>query len=183
MIPMTPSKLSINKVFIMEPKKMKRTLPPRKTSKSSKRLRFSEFSSLTLTEPKSRADLQNSWYTKKEMAQFKRKVRLTSQALRETKAAKAMKRIACSAATGSPQASINLHLKEVICGIEHLISPQVLQLLLDRRRKTIARVLEDQQAQKEAGVGVDPLITAQVSAINSSFSKEWCSRITQFQHA
>jgi len=150
------------------------------SSKCSKRLRFSCLSQLIITEPNSGEDVQNAWYTKKEIAQFKRNVRLTSQALRKTRTAKAMKLIAHSAATGSPHANIRVHGKEGIRGIEHLLSPEVKHCLIKTRQKTITRVLEEQQVQKSSRRIAS---IAQVSETNSSFSKEWCTRIAKFQQA
>mmetsp|Transcript_1380 Transcript_1380/g.2895 ORF Transcript_1380/g.2895 Transcript_1380/m.2895 type:complete len:150 (+) Transcript_1380:122-571(+) len=142
---------------------------------SRKRLRFSEYSSLILTEPKSSEEVQDTWYTQKELAIFKKNVRLASQALRHTRTSKIMKYIAHSAATGSPKANIIVHNKEAILGIEHLISLEVLKMLIETRARHRTRVLQVQQ--------VDPSNTATVSEINSTFSKEWSSRLSHFQCA
>lgn len=159
----------------------RKMLEPMKRS-SAKRLRFAEFSQLVLTNTKSSEDVENTWYTKKEISQFKTDVRLTSQSLRQTRTAKAMKYIALSAANGpNPNLAIHVHGKEVIRGIEHLISPEVTRYMVERRRKTITGVLEEQQAQKKATLPCQYHL-AQVSEVNSSFSKEWCLQITQFQH-
>lgn len=147
---------------------------------SAKRLRFSEFSSLILTEPKSSDDAKQSWYTKKEMAQFRKNVLLESQALRGTRTAKIMKHIAHSVATGSPNDELIVHNKERILGIEQFLSPETLKVLMVRRARHRTRVLE---VQKEAGKYIDQSIIAKVSMVSSSFSREWCSRITHFQHA
>lgn len=172
----------MEKTIIAEPVKMKRKIF-RPRSESRKRLRFSSYSELVEIEQKSSSEAQNMWYTKKETAQFKRDVLFTSQALRETRTAKVMKHMARSAAFGLPPDDIHVKGKEVIHGIEHLISPEVLKLLLVQRRRTIAAVISDHQAQKIAGRGVDALRTAQVSEACSSFSKELCSRMTHFQYS
>mmetsp|Transcript_17446 Transcript_17446/g.30059 ORF Transcript_17446/g.30059 Transcript_17446/m.30059 type:complete len:173 (-) Transcript_17446:422-940(-) len=166
-------------LIIQRKKSMDRKMlePRKKRSTNAKRLRFSEFSQLVLMPPKSREDISNSWYAKKQISQFKKNVRLTSMSLRQTRTAKAMVHIAHSIATGSPQPNIHIHGKEVIHGIEHLISPEVTKYMLERRKTTIARVL---QAQK-MDVQWRQHYIAKVSEINSKFSKEWSSHITQFR--
>ncbi|KAL7524817.1 hypothetical protein ACHAXR_000727 [Thalassiosira sp. AJA248-18] len=157
--------------------KMAKTL--RQCSKTSKRLRFSDKSLLIVTEPRGSDEL---WYTKEDISRFKMNARRKSRALRESRTANVMDHIALSAVTGLPHADIHINGGEHIRGIEHLISPQVSKFMIAKRRITIAAVLQAQQAQKKAGMGLDPLRTAQVSEANSSFSKEWCSRITNFQN-
>ncbi|KAL7535502.1 hypothetical protein ACHAXR_010862 [Thalassiosira sp. AJA248-18] len=166
----------MSKDIILINSKTAKTLGP--CSKRSKRLRFSVKSLLILTEPRDK-DL---WYTRQDMTRFKMNARRISLAHRETRTANLMDNIALSAATGLPHADIHINGSEHIRGIEHLISPQVSKFLIVKRRKTITAVLQEQQAQKKAGMGLDPSRTAQVSEANSSFSKEWCSRITNFQN-
>ena len=145
--------------------------------RSNKRLRFSEMSTLVIFPPRSDVHVQNSWYSKEEVALFKRELRTSTQALRDTRTAKAMKYIAYSISTGLPLTNIHIHGKEHIRGMEHLLSPDVLKLLFQRRRQTITRVLEEQASQKQNGMG-DPSRLAQVSMNNSSFTREWAHRIS-----
>ena len=161
---------------------MKRKTPSRTAvrSSSSKRLRFSEFSSLVLTEPRSAQDRANTWYTKEEIAEMKTLNRLTSLKFHDTRTAKCMKYIAQGAAKQTPQPFINVRGKEVILGIEHLLSPEVMRYIVEKRRKAITSVLEEQEVQRMAGKEITDL--RQVSEMHTSFSKEWCSRITAFQH-
>ena len=166
----------------IEPNMMK-CKTQRERSKRSKLVRFSEYSSLSIIDPNTSEDKGNSWYTKTEIDIFKQNARQTSKALWKTKTAKAMKHIAKSAANNTPQANITIHSKDAIRGLEHLIAPEVSMLLMAKRRKTIARVLKVQKMQKMAGTCIDPFITARVSEMNSAFSKEWCSRITDLQYA
>ena len=148
---------------------------------SSKRVRFCEYSDLFITEPK--REEEPTWYTREDISDFKKNARLTSRALRKTKTAKLMQHIAYSAASKSPDLNdVRVHSREFICGIEHLISPEVTKSLLLQRKKTIQRVLDIQAAQKAGILHADPNSAATVSEINSSFSKEWCKRITHFQH-
>lgn len=153
-----------------------------KSSNNTKRLRFSETSMLVLTEPKTREEVKAVWYTKREVSNFKRNVRLASEALRDTRTAKAIQLIAYSAAAGLPEADINIQNKEVIHGLERLISPEVLRYSIEKRMLHVSKVLEAQLRQRRAGY-VDPSATARVSAQNSSFHKELASRITNFQYA
>ena len=169
---------------VQHPRKMKRKVSIDKEEttsvRSKKRLRFSDMSSLILTEPKTSEDLHEAWYTRSEISRFKKTAHQTSKALWETRSSKVMKHIACSAANHAPQANIEVKGKEVIRGLEHLISYEVMKYLVERRRNVIARVLEDQDAQKMEGTGSDHLRTAQVSEMHSAFAKEWCKRITAF---
>jgi len=55
---------------------------------SSKRLRFAEYSSLLVTEQKSGREMRDVWYTKQDIAKFKKTAMYTSKALRKTKTAK-----------------------------------------------------------------------------------------------
>ncbi|KAL7529231.1 hypothetical protein ACHAXR_004353, partial [Thalassiosira sp. AJA248-18] len=137
---------------------MTETLRP--CSKTSKRLRFSVKSLLIVTEPRGSEEL---WYTKRDISRFKRNARRQSLAHRETRTANVMDHIALSAVTGFPHLGIPINGKEHIHGIEHLISPQVSKFLIVKRRNTIAAVLQEQRAQKKAGMGLDPSRTAQVS--------------------
>eukprot|EP01083_Nonionella_stella_P009091 26342_1 len=167
---------------MFEPKR-RITFSSTRISGGAKRLRvsFSEFSQLVVTEAQSREDSKATWYTRKEIKQFKRNASLTADSLRETRTAKTIKYIAQSAATGTPHAYIRVHGIEFIRGIEHLISPEVVKYMVDKRRRTLASVLAEQEAQKKS---VSPCHRklAQVSEMNSSFSKELFSRI-QLLHA
>ncbi len=181
---MALSTQTMNSAAIIQPtpkKMMKRKTPGSKTARSSsKRLRFSEFSSLVLTEPRNSQDRANSWYTKEDIAQMKMVNRLTALKFHDTRTAKCMKYIARGAANQTPQPVLNVRGKEVIRGIEHFISPEVMKYIVEKRRKAIASVLEEQELQKMGGKEVTDL--RQVSEMHTSFSKEWCSRITAFQH-
>lgn len=55
---------------------------------SSKRLRFAEYSSLLVTEQKSGKEMRDVWYSKQDIAKFKKNAMYTSKALRKTKTAK-----------------------------------------------------------------------------------------------
>ena len=58
-----------------------------------KRLRFAEYSSLLVTEQKSVKEMRDVWYTKQDIAKFKKNTMYTSKALRKTKTAKVIESI------------------------------------------------------------------------------------------
>ena len=142
---------------------------------------FSDLSSLVLTEEKTTQDRCNAWYSRDDITKFKKNAHLTSCALRKTRTAKVMKHIASSASHNAPLATVDVKGKEVIRGIEHLISSEVMKYIIDRRKSLIKRVLYEQKIQRVEGIN-DPSALAYLSEVNSSFSKEWCSRITTFQY-
>ena len=148
-------------------------------AQTRRRVRFAERSSLYITEKRTQEDFSRAWYTRQDVNAFKASANVTSKALRDTKAAKLMQHIAESAAYRTPQADVNVKSKEFILGIEHLIDPEVTTLLLSQRRKTIRRVLAVQQAKRQ-GMICPELHTE--SEINSSFAKEWSSRLVKFQY-
>lgn len=157
---------------------------PRHCGSSStpvKRVRFSDMSTLILTQPKSNEELCDSWYTKRDVALFKQNIRHATNVLRETRTAKAMKHVAYSIASNTPQSPINFHGSgSAIVGLEHLLSPEVLKLLFQRRRLTAARVIEEQAVQSSLGEN-DAERIAQVSKDNSAFTREWALRIPSLQ--
>ena len=117
------------------------------------------------------------------MNKFKQNTTMSSKLFEGTKTAKLVELIATSAATGSQEAkAIRIGGNEVIHGMEHLINPNVTHFIVLKRRCHIHSVLEEQQAQKSAGIR-DPSRIAQVSEATSRFSREWCSRIWHVQHA
>ncbi|KAL3781834.1 hypothetical protein HJC23_011143 [Cyclotella cryptica] len=153
---------------------------PRHRCLRKKKVHFSETSMLIVTRPKSSSDLQACWYTKKDIAQFKHHVRVSAQTLSGTPSSNIMKHIAYSVASGSPQSNIDVQEKERFCGLEHLLSPEVLKVLIQRRKMTIARVLEEQDIQIRLKEN-DPHRLALASMTNSSFTKEWRRRIACVQ--
>jgi hypothetical protein len=53
------------------------------TTHRRKRVRFSEFSTLVLLEPKTREDFAATWYSRQELAEFKKDVRVSLHIARE----------------------------------------------------------------------------------------------------
>ena len=156
-----------------------------------KRTRFSDTSTLVVFPPRSDEDIHASWYTKQDLAGFKQDIRKSTMALRTTRTAKAMKRIAFSIASGSSSSEmssvtrsttamdLHIHGIEHIRGLEHLLSPDVLKVIIHRRRMNIARVLQEQEMQTKVMGKYDPSnILGQVSERNSLFSREWSCQIS-----
>ncbi|KAL9190608.1 hypothetical protein ACHAXT_000314 [Thalassiosira profunda] len=153
---------------------------------SAKKLRFSDRSKLIVAASKSREDVEESWYTKAEIDQFKSNVQRAIKALGGTRTAAAMQHIAHSVATGSEQPRIRLNYKEVVRGIEHMISPEALEYILHKRATHMRRVLEEQHAQKRAGTTHMPISAARmraVSEVHSSFASRFFGRIIDLQRA
>ncbi|KAL7448598.1 hypothetical protein ACHAXS_000161 [Conticribra weissflogii] len=149
-----------------------------------KRTRFSPTSTLIVTKPKTERDIQATWYTKSEISQFKSHIRQTTQVLRNTRTAKAMKTLAQSIATNSAQNGgvsndIHIHGVEHIRGIEHLLSQDVLKVLVSRRRINISKVLQEQELRKSMGENDPSAILRAVSESYSSFTKEWCHELAK----
>lgn len=153
---------------------------PKGPSPRNRTVRFSETSVLVITRPKTSNDLKATWYSRKDLVQFKQCARADAQILSQTTSLEnVINRVAYSAATGegTPQAhTATIQGLELMNGIEHLLAPQVLRVLLQRRKKTIATVLEEDRAQLRLGTR-DPQRLASVSSESSGFSKELRQRI------
>ena len=141
-----------------------------------KSLRFSEISTVTLLQPRSKEDRLNSWYSRKEITEFKRSQRALVEALQDTRTSKAMKLIAASIEHRSTPPVLHIRGKELIRGIEHVIDPELSRLIKRRRKRTIHGVLKAQSH-------LDHDRLAQSYRINSVFAKEWATLITNFQDA
>jgi hypothetical protein len=115
-------------------------------------------------------------FSKEEASEFKRNAKSTSKLYRDRHEAQAMRYIGRCIQTGEVQGSVNLHDIEDIRGLEHLLSPQVYVVLMQRKIATINRVLDEQKQQAMLGVkDVDKI--ASISIENSEFAREWRTRI------
>jgi hypothetical protein len=157
-------------------RKYSRSSSPRSTPVPKKVVRFSDTSIMIVTRPKSQAELQASWYTKHEIKRFRHNAELSARRFCKSRASNVIKHVAYSIMSGSPQSDMSFHHKEVVCGLEHMISPSIMKVLMQRRRMTIARVLEEQQIQAQLGEK-DPCRIALASMENSAFTREWRRRI------
>lgn len=141
---------------------------------SAKSVRFSEFSSEILVRPRSKEDLVNSWYSKKEILGFKNSRTLWVNALKDTRTAYAMKHIAASIEHGSAPPVLRIRDKELLRGIEHVVAPEVARHLLRKRRLAIRKVVQAQ-------VQLDHERLAQAYRVSSFFATEWTTMINNFQ--
>ena len=157
---------------------------PKESNRScKKRVRFSEYSQLFVHERRSRDDLKNAWYTKNDVKQFRKDAYMTSVALQGSTTSKAMEYIAKSAARGVSHETIHAQGKELVCGIEHLIHPEIARLMVDRRKNANTRLLALQEEHRKACTHPDfrRYALAKKSMSYSSFSKDWCLQIARWR--
>ena len=141
-----------------------------------RKVHFSDTSMMIMTKPRSEADLKASWYSKNEIKHFRNKTENSARKFAKSRDSKVVEYLAYSVMSGTPQSDINFHHNDIVCGIEHMISGKVLKILIQRRRMTIARVLEEQDVQHRLGEK-DFTVIALASMANSAFTKEWRRRI------
>ena len=151
--------------------------PKKSRMRIKKQVRFSPVSFLYITSPKTEGDLNATWYSKNELVQFKQNGKAEAQALSQSNSAFIISHVAYSVAFGEKsRLKATDEEKEMINGIEHLLSTEVLTILLRRRKKTISGVLDEQKAQN--GIGIkDPIKLALVSEKTSGFAKDLRQRI------
>jgi hypothetical protein len=151
--------------------RMKLAVPKSKgRSVCMKRVKFSESSTLVITRPKTNQELKACWYAKADTRRFKQQ---------SIDYAKSLIQAYPSEATSYVRKSINanqihgrFHGVEHMCGIEHTLSPQVLDMLLATKKATIEGVLKEQERQKRTGMR-DVNSMANVSIEKSLFSRAW----------
>merc|ERR1739842_23344 len=107
---------------------------------------------------------------KTEISGFKNSRTLWVNALKETRTAYAMKNIAISIEHGSAPPVLRIRDKELLRGIEHLVSPEVARHLFRKRRLAIHKVV-----QAQAQLNHERL--AQVYRDSSYFATEWTTMI------
>ena len=152
------------------------TASPKTSPVPKKQVHFAETSTLILTEPRSESDLLASWYTKRNFQHFRSNIQLSSRALEHARVSTSIKHVAYSIASGTPRSDISFRHQEDVCGIENFISPSLHKILLQKRRKTIASVLEEQDLQRRQG-RKDSRRIALASMENSAFTREWRHRL------
>eukprot|EP00956_Cyclotella_meneghiniana_P033928 scaffold100473_cov22-Cyclotella_meneghiniana.AAC.1 len=156
--------------------KYSRNAFPRGSPIPKKKVRFSELSQMVLTKPTTEADIQASWYNKHEIKKFKHNAEISAKRFAKSRASYTIKRVAYSIMSGTPQTNASIDHKELICGLEHIVSPSMMKLLMQRRKMSVSRVLEEQNIQRKSGETSISRI-ALASMENSSFTKEWRRRI------
>ncbi|KAL3804175.1 hypothetical protein HJC23_013694 [Cyclotella cryptica] len=143
---------------------------------TKKQVRFSETSILLVTAPKTSCENEATWYNKNDIREFKQHSRELSASLVGTPDAKTMRFIGYSVQEGTDLPSLKVEDVDRIRGLEHLMCPDVCKVLLQRRRATIANVLEEQRRQELNGEH-DAAKIALISSRNSRFAVEWRQRI------
>jgi hypothetical protein len=139
---------------------------------------FSETATLVTMHLDTQPALKVLWYTQDDISRFKQETFHSVSSLLETNASVAKVYIEKSLLVNrsndiSPFVGI-----EHVCGIEHLMSPQVMRMILATRSLTIERVLREQERQKRTGENKGQLI-AQASMETSVFAREWRRRVAE----
>jgi hypothetical protein len=143
-----------------------------KTLRSTRRVRFSEYSTVIVTRRKTQEELKSVWYAKSEMKQFEKDARRATEVVLDRSAAAANAYIK-KTLLGSQEKLVGT---ELICGIEHGLSPEVTRVLLTARSKAINDVLQE-QARQEASGEHDSTRMAAVSKRMSMFPRMWRHRV------
>ncbi len=157
------------------------------SNNQSKRVRFAEDALLRVYPKPSEQSVQKSWYTKREMESFKIAIRDEILSLRQRNAGKEMESFVhfiISPGTMVPHSrmeSLHENILE-LRGLEHIVSPQVLNLLLLKRKTAIAHVLQEQETQMLLGLRDDRRL-AEASMRCTKFSKTWSSQIARARAA
>ncbi|KAL3786840.1 hypothetical protein ACHAWO_003183 [Cyclotella atomus] len=136
-----------------------------------KRLRFSETAQVMVV----RKVRYGNWLNKSEIREFKRDVH-TSALAKTDLYSQVMRTIGYSVQQGTT--SPEFKVEEDVRGLEHLLSPEVTRVLIQRRKMTIDQVLKEQERQLLFGEH-DPEKIAMISQNNSSFVVEWRRRIAE----
>lgn len=140
-----------------------------------KQVRFCEFSTGVILRPKTASDLHEAWYSKQEMEQFRKSVPKAAKRLLDSNpyAAKAYMQQTLVKLEHLHEAFYGV---EYICGIEHILSAKMYQVLNISRINTRRGVMEEQSRQRALGINhVEEL--AIVARKASEFPKLWHQRI------
>ncbi|KAL7518762.1 hypothetical protein ACHAWX_003574 [Stephanocyclus meneghinianus] len=159
-------------------RKMPKTVTPRNSPIPKKRVHFSATSTLILLRPRSDRDFRATWYSKRDMQTFRRDVQMDARALVGSRSSDVLRHVAHSIASGAPPSDVALYGGEWVCGLEHVMSREVLRVLIRRRKMTVARVLDEQDEQWRSGK-YDPGRIALTSMEYSNFCKDWGRRIAR----
>ena len=158
---------SYQRVNPMQSSKVQKLIPsdsPRVFVPKKKKLRFAE-TSILIVIPKTSC---NNWYSKSEISEFKRDIQ---NSLAEVAGySKVMECIGYSIQGGTALQSFDIDAS--ICGLEHMISPEICRILTHFRKVTIAKVLKEQERQMASGENNSNKIAA-ISKRYSKFVVEW----------
>lgn len=145
---------------------------PRNSLMSKKRVRFAETSIMILTEKES---IPN-WYSKQDIKRFRYNAELSARRFAKSQASNVIKQVAYSVMSGTSLVDCNFAHKELICGLEHMVSPSLMKALLQRRKHTVDAVMQEQELQSRSGEN-DVSRLALASMKHSAFTKEWRRRL------
>jgi hypothetical protein len=144
-----------------------------------KRVRFAETSTMILLTEK---ELQPTWYSKQDIKRFRYNAQLSARKLAKSQASNATKQVAYSVMSGTSLVDGNFNHEEMICGLEHMVSPSLMKALLQRQKLTIAAVRQEQEVQARSGeINVSRLALASME--HSAFCKEWRRRLAYLHMA
>ncbi|KAL3804854.1 hypothetical protein HJC23_006626 [Cyclotella cryptica] len=146
------------------------------TLNRSKQVTFSETATLVIVYLDTQPALNVSWYTQHEISRFKQEAFLSANSLLETNTSVAKAYIEKSLFAEQSNGLGKFGGIEHICGIEHLLSSQVMQMILTTRSLTIERVLQEQERQRRTGE-IKGEVIAQASVKTSAFAREWRRRV------
>ena len=165
-----PQTINLPQIVISTPATMKSTSQA-KPLRNIKRVRFSETSTLVITRPKTRQELNSSWYTQSEIQQFKQCATHLAKQVLQTQSSIVNEYINHSLARDVRDFQSFCGVEQ-ICGIEHLLSLKICEALLASRYRTIKDVLQEQARQRREEV-CDFEMLAAVSVRTSFFPKLW----------
>lgn len=146
-------------------------------SYKKKQVRWAEISTLVVTARNTDSDNEASWYSKDAIRQFKRDAKASSLLLAGTHDSKVMKLLCHSVQKKLAQPNVKVQDVNIIRGLEHMLSREVCFLLVQNRRMTIDKVLEEQMRQTRSGE-YDAAQIASVSSKSSRFAVRWRQIIT-----
>lgn len=144
-------------------------------SKHTKHVTFSEKSTLIITRPKPQSELKLLWYTQADIRRFKQETWKSVNSLLETNASTAKAYIEKSLRVDQRYDMCRFGGIEHVCGIEHLLSRKVFDVIMATRALSIEQVLREQERQKRTGNNQCELI-ARASMQASVFVREWHHR-------
>ena len=138
------------------------------------KVRFAEASTLIIIHRNTPQERKKMWFIKRELKQFRDNTNESAQSMDKTPDVIAY--ILQSMSADKAEDKKYRGDVEKLCGVEHLICPEICRALLTSKCLTIQKVLEEQARQREMGEdGCNRL--AEVSIKASLFSRLWRHRI------
>jgi hypothetical protein len=147
-----------------------------KSSKSTKRVHFSETSERVELNPKTSLDRKLSWYTKTDIKYFRQMLPEYAKLFVDTNASSARAYVHQTLVNPEELDAQRFNAVEYVTGIEHILDPRVYQALCFAAARSRRDVIEEQRRQKSMGIHDVELIVA-ASLKSSKFPKMWRERI------